>query len=106
MTAQPVGNNFLLSRVLIDDGIATGATMLAAIRADKRGGAARTIVAPPIASHEAALRIREEADDTISMHTPQNLYAIGAWYDHYDQLDDAEVCSLLRDADTAMANVS
>jgi putative phosphoribosyl transferase len=81
--------------LLIDDGLATGSTMLAAIRAARRAGAATVVAAVPIASLEAAERIRRAADDLIVLETPETMAAIGQWYERFEQLEDAEVCRLL-----------
>lgn len=81
--------------VLVDDGLATGATMLAALRAARQAGAAAVIVAAPVASSQAAALVRAEADATVILQTPPALLAIGAWYQDFEQLDDAQVCRLL-----------
>jgi len=81
--------------ILVDDGLATGATMVAAIRAARKAGAARVVVAAPVASTEAANRMREEADDVVILQTPAFLFSIGEWYHEFDQLEDSEVCELL-----------
>ncbi len=81
--------------ILADDGLATGSTMLAAVRATHKAGAARVVVAAPVASPEAAELVRAEADTTVILQTPEMLFAIGAWYRHFEQLDDAEVNRLL-----------
>ena len=81
--------------ILIDDGLATGSTMLAAIRAARKAGAAGIVVGAPVASPEAAELVRGEADTVVILETPAMLFAIGAWYRHFEQLEDAEVCRLL-----------
>lgn len=81
--------------VLVDDGLATGATMLAAIRAARRARAASIVAAAPVASPEAAARVAVEADQTVFLETPQILFAIGEWYDEFEQLEDIEVCGIL-----------
>lgn len=81
--------------ILVDDGLATGSTMLAAVRAARRGGAAAIVVAAPVASPDAAELIRAEADNVVILQTPAMLFAIGEWYEHFEQLEDAEVCRLL-----------
>lgn len=81
--------------ILADDGLATGSTMLAAVRAARKARAASIIVAAPVASREAVALVREEADATVILQTPPALLAIGVWYQHFEQLDDAEVCRLL-----------
>jgi putative phosphoribosyl transferase len=84
--------------VLVDDGLATGATMLAAIRAARRAGAAAVVTAVPVGSPEAAARIRGECDALVILNTPVSLYAVGEWYQDFTQVEDAEVCRLLQQA--------
>ncbi len=81
--------------LLVDDGLATGCTMLAAIRAARGAGAASVVVAAPIASDEAAALVGGEADATVILKTPAYLFSIGQWYDSFEQVQDAEVCALL-----------
>lgn len=81
--------------ILVDDGLATGSTMLAAIRGAHRAGAGEIIVAAPVASRDAATLIRAEADADVILETPAPFVALGQWYRHFEQLDDAEVCHLL-----------
>ncbi len=81
--------------ILVDDGLATGSTMLAAVRAARKGGAASVIVAAPVASSEAAELMRSAADAVVILHTPPVMSAIGAWYQNFEQLEDSEVCRLL-----------
>ena len=66
--------------VLVDDGLATGATMVAAVRAARAAGAAFVIVAAPVASDEAAAVVGAEADQLAILQVPPLLFAIGAWY--------------------------
>jgi len=81
--------------ILVDDGLATGYTMLAAVRAARAGGAAVIVVAAPVASPQAVALLRAEADDVVILQTPALLVAIGEWYEDFAQLEDAEVCRLL-----------
>lgn len=81
--------------ILVDDGLATGSTMLAALRASRQAGAASVVVAAPVASREAHALVKSEADDVVILQTPEFLYAIGEWYRRFDQVEDTEVCSLL-----------
>ena len=81
--------------VLVDDGLATGSTMLAAVRAARAGGAAAVIVAAPVASPQAAQLLRSEADELVILQIPAILFAIGEWYESFEQLEDDEVCRLL-----------
>ncbi len=81
--------------ILVDDGLATGSTMLAAIRAARKANAASIVVAAPVASATAAALVSAEADSVDILEIPTLLYSIGEWYLHFEQLKDAEVCRLL-----------
>jgi len=81
--------------ILVDDGIATGSTMLAAVRAARQARAARVIAAAPVSSHEAAALLAKEADEAVFLMVPPALYAIGQWYELFNQLEDDEVRRLL-----------
>jgi putative phosphoribosyl transferase len=81
--------------VLVDDGLATGSTMLAAVRAARVGGAAAIVVAAPVASPQAVQLLAAEADEIVILQIPAMLFAIGEWYDRFEQLEDDEVCRLL-----------
>jgi putative phosphoribosyl transferase len=81
--------------VLVDDGLATGSTMLAAVRAARAGGAATIVVASPVASPQAAQLLAAEADHLVILQIPAMLFAIGEWYERFEQLEDDEVCRLL-----------
>lgn len=81
--------------ILVDDGLATGSTMLAALRAARQAGAAAIVVAAPVASAEAAALVGGEADSVVILQTPPMLFSIGEWYARFEQLADAEVTSLL-----------
>jgi len=87
--------------VLVDDGIATGATMLAALLAARKARAASVIVAAPVASVQAAASMDAEADQTVILTTPRNLYAIGQFYRNFEQLADEDVRELLARAQRA-----
>ena len=84
-----------MSAVVVDDGLATGATAMAAVAVARAWGAEAVIVAVPVASAEAAARLRRVADEVVSLLTPADFGAVGFWYDRFDQTDDAEVMSLL-----------
>ena len=81
--------------ILVDDGLATGATMLAAVRAARHAGAATVVVAAPVASDEAVAVVGAEADKMVILRTPAVMFAIGQWYENFEQVEDAEVCALL-----------
>ena len=84
--------------ILVDDGIATGATMRVAIQAVRHAGPARLIVATPVAAASTLDKLREEADEAISVLVPGDLHSIGEWYDDFSQLTDSEVRAMLAQA--------
>jgi len=81
--------------ILVDDGLATGATMEAAVRSMQSLGANRVVVAVPVASAEARDRIAAVADEVVCLETPAMFSAVGQWYRNFDQTADAEVTALL-----------
>ncbi|MFJ5829293.1 phosphoribosyltransferase family protein [Streptomyces sp. NPDC093089] len=81
--------------VVVDDGLATGATALAACRVVRARGAARIVLAVPVAPHGWTARLGGEADETVSVHTPEVFYAIGQFYRDFEQTADAEVIACL-----------
>jgi predicted phosphoribosyltransferase len=81
--------------ILVDDGLATGATMYAAIRALRQQKPARIIVAVPTAAPESCEELRVEADEVICGITPEPFYAVGLWYEDFSQMTDEEVRDLL-----------
>jgi len=89
--------------VLVDDGLATGCTMLAAVRAARQLGARDIVVAAPVASDEAIAVVGGEADEMVILETPAYLLAIGYWYRNFNQVGDAEVCALLDRGETCDA---
>ncbi|WP_280540455.1 phosphoribosyltransferase [Chromohalobacter sp. 11-W] len=84
--------------VLVDDGIATGATMRAAIRAVRRLGAEHCILAVPVAAPESLASLRSEVDRIECLAAPEHFASVGQWYRHFDQTSDAEVRACLRSA--------
>jgi predicted phosphoribosyltransferase len=86
--------------ILVDDGAATGATMLAAVRSMRKHGAKRVIVALPVASAEAVRALRNEADELHCLLMPPLFSAVGEWYERFDQTTDAEVIAILSQART------
>jgi len=89
--------------ILVDDGLATGATMLAALRAVRRCGPARLVVAVPVAAADSLARCAAEADETVCLRTPRVFGAVGAHYRAFPQLTDAEVIALLDQVAAARA---
>ena len=84
--------------LLIDDGLATGATMSAAVQALKQQQVAKVIVAVPVASQQAIERLEFEADAVVCLQTPLFFNAVGEWYNDFTQTEDEEVCTLLAEA--------
>ena len=84
--------------LLIDDGLATGATMSAAVQALKQQQVAKVIVAVPVASQQAIERLEFEADEVVCLQTPLFFNAVGEWYNDFTQTEDEEVCTLLAEA--------
>ena len=82
--------------ILVDDGLATGSTMLAAVGVARQLGAAQIVVAVPVAAREAVARLAARADRVVTLATPEPFAAVGYWYEDFTQTDDAEVRSLLR----------
>jgi predicted phosphoribosyltransferase len=76
--------------ILIDDGVATGSTMEAAVSALRQHNPSRIIVAVPIGAAEACLRLKKVADDVVCAHTPTPFDAVGRWYERFDQVGDEE----------------
>ncbi len=83
--------------ILVDDGVATGATMKAAIEALKREHAARLIVAVPVSPRATAAELETMADEFVCLDTPPDFMAVGSYYADFRQIMDAEVVSILRD---------
>lgn len=84
--------------ILVDDGLATGATMRAAVRAARSQGAARIIVAVPVAPADTLAELRTEVDEVVCPFAPDFFMAIGRWYTDFAQVSDREVIALLQQA--------
>lgn len=82
--------------ILVDDGLATGSTMLAAVRALKQRGPKKLVVAVPVAARETCDALRVEVDEMVCAITPEPFRAVGLWYDDFSQTTDDEVRELLR----------
>lgn len=81
--------------IIVDDGIATGSTAIAALQVARALGATRTVLAAPVAPHGIERRVGPHADDFIALDTPRWFSAVGQFYDNFDQTSDAEVISCL-----------
>jgi len=89
--------------ILVDDGLATGSTMLAAATAVRRQRPKRIVVAVPVAAAETCRSFHSEVDDVVCAHTPEPFDAVGLWYRDFSQTTDAEVHALLAAAWDAQA---
>jgi putative phosphoribosyl transferase len=81
--------------IVVDDGIATGATMLAALRATRRRNPARLVLAVPVAPRSTLRRLQREVDEIVCLESPTDFFAVGQFYRDFPQLHDAEVTALL-----------
>jgi len=84
--------------VVVDDGVATGGTAVAALRWARARGAAKVILAVPVAPADAVRRLEEEADEVRVLATPEPFYAVGQWYDSFPQVSDDRVVELLAES--------
>ena len=86
--------------IVVDDGLATGGTARAALRAVRARGPRKLILAVPVGAPESVASLREEADEVICLLEPELLWAVGLWYEHFEPTSDAEIATLLAgDAD-------
>ncbi len=81
--------------ILVDDGLATGATMVAAVRWARNQGSARVLVAVPVGAAESISVLRLEADEVVCPHAQRRFGAVGFWYDVFTQVENDEVIALL-----------
>jgi len=84
--------------VVVDDGLATGLTALAAVEYVRRAGAEHVILAVPVASLGSVHALEAHADEVVAVETPAGFSAVGQWYRHFGQTEDAEVSALLAEA--------
>lgn len=89
--------------IIVDDGIATGSTMAAAVKCLRHFKPARIIIAVPVAPPDTYQELRPEVDEFICLSMPEPFFAVGAWYKEFDQTSDDEVKSLLVRADQEYA---
>lgn len=83
------------SVILVDDGLATGATMLAAVQALRCMSISHLVVAIPIAPLSACEKLRPHVDEVICLLNPEPFHAVGTWYENFEQITDGEVCAIL-----------
>ena len=81
--------------IVVDDGVATGSTAVAALRWARARGAERVVLAVPVAPPQSLERLRAEADEVVVLETPQPFLAVGEWYRDFDQTTDDQVMSAL-----------
>lgn len=91
--------------IVVDDGIATGATARAALQVARAQGAARVVLAVPVAAAESLAEMAVDADEIVTVLTPSDLGSVGYWYRNFDQVEDDEVRRLLA-LSTASSNRS
>ena len=84
--------------ILVDDGLATGYTMRAAVAAVRKHLPARLVVAVPVGARDSCDTLRREADEVVCLEIPEPFYAVGLWYEDFGQTSDQEVIDLLRQA--------
>jgi len=84
--------------VLVDDGLATGSTMLAAVRALRERPIAGIMIAVPVAAPDVCEQFRQVVDQIVCLATPEPFYGVGLWYDNFSQTTDEEVRELLERA--------
>jgi predicted phosphoribosyltransferase len=85
--------------ILVDDGLATGSTMRAAVAALRKQQPGRVVVAVPVGAQETCEELRAEADEVVCARMPESFFAVGQWYDDFSQTTDDEVRDLLHQAD-------
>ena len=85
--------------LVVDDGLATGATTIACVRQVKNAGAGRVVVAVPAAPPGTVERLRAEADEVLSVETPPSFRAVGQFYERFEQVSDDRARAYLRDDD-------
>jgi len=81
--------------ILVDDGLATGSSALAAVESLRRRGAARVILAVPVAAPQAARMLSRSADEVLCVEAPASLWAVGYWYEDFRPTRDEDITALL-----------
>lgn len=88
--------------IIVDDGIATGNTLLSTVQMARREQPAKIVVAAPVASRYAVARLRNAADELVCVSIPDDFMAVGQFYEDFDQTEDEEVVALIRQAQTEL----
>jgi putative phosphoribosyl transferase len=83
--------------IVVDDGVATGATMISALHAIRAKRPGKLIVAIGVAPPETLVRLREAADEVVCLYAPEEFYAVGQFFEDFSQVTDQEVLSILRE---------
>jgi predicted phosphoribosyltransferase len=96
--AQPARDPAGRIVIVVDDGLATGATMVAALHAIRARDPRWLICAVPVASYDSLAKVRAYADEVVCLHTPAFFVAVGQFYGHFPQVSDAEVVALLQES--------
>jgi putative phosphoribosyl transferase len=86
--------------IVVDDGIATGYTILAAIELLRKKKPAKIVVAVPVAPPDSANKVRKQVDDFICLYTPVSFYGVGRFYENFEEVTDDKVIQLLKQMDT------
>jgi len=94
------------SVIVVDDGLATGATMRTAVRAVRKQSPARLVVAVPVGAREACAALRAEADEVMCLYAPASFSAVGSYYLRFEQTSDDEVRRLLQEFAPAASSPS
>jgi predicted phosphoribosyltransferase len=84
--------------IVVDNGVATGASLLAALRAVRAKGPARLVAAMAVAPPETLQRIRAEAEEVVCLQAPADFYAVGQFFEDFSEVSDAEVVAILRES--------
>lgn len=87
--------------IVVDDGLATGATMMSALKAVRQHHPQRLVCAIPVASPDALAKIKPLADETVCLHAPEDFMAVAQFYQQFPQIDDAQVLASLQKKFTA-----
>ena len=83
--------------IVVDDGLATGATMRASVQSVRKAGPAKLVVAVPVGSREACSALRSEADEVVCPHEPELFWAVGLYYQNFEPTLDGDVISILEE---------
>ncbi len=82
--------------IVVDDGIATGYTFRASLESLRQRHPDRLVAAAPVAAVDSAEMLKAFADEVVCLHTPASFFAVGAWYENFDQASDEEAAAILR----------